>query len=327
VATIPFRTKPMLATLVDEPFDRPGWVYEEKYDGFRILAYKEGARVRLESRNAKDRTESFPGVARAVGRLRAETALLDGEVAAFDRRGVSRFQLLQSSQQTLVYAVFDCLYLNGRDLRSQSLAERRRALEATVADVDGLLVSRRLAQNGLAAYQSARRRGLEGLVAKDLESTYVEGRSTRWLKVKVHQEEELVIAGYTEPSGARQRFGALLLGAYRGRELHFVGKVGTGFTAKTLEDLWRAFQPLRRESSPFADQVRERGVTWLEPKLVAQIAFTEWTDDAKLRHPAYLGLRDDKAALECVLPGARGVAKERSSSRAPAKAHARSRTR
>ena len=295
----------MLATPVDAPFHRPGWVYEEKYDGYRILAYKEDAKVRLLSRNAKDRTAAFAAIAADVGRLRPRTLLLDGEVVGFDRAGVSRFQLLQQGGTALVYAVFDCLYLDGRDLRAAPLAERRAAVERVLRGTRRCLAARRLGADGRAAYARARRRGFEGIVTKDGAAPYVEGRSRAWLKVKVHQEEELVIAGYTAPGGTRSYFGALLLGAYDRRgALRYVGKVGTGFAVATLAALHRAFQPLVVRAPAFADPPREKTVVWLAPKLVAQIAFTEWTADWKLRHPVYLGLRDDKRPRECRLPEA-----------------------
>ncbi|HEY1250063.1 MAG TPA: non-homologous end-joining DNA ligase [Thermoanaerobaculia bacterium] len=293
----------MLATLVDEPFDRPGWVYEEKYDGYRILAYKEGAKVTLYSRNAKDRTATFPEIARDVARLRARTVLLDGEVVAFDAKLVSRFQLLQRGDAPHVFAVFDCLYRDGADLRRRPLSERREALEAGIAGATRLLLSRRLARDGLAAYGVARRKGFEGIVAKDAQSVYEERRSSRWLKVKVHQEDEFVIGGMTPPRGARTHLGALLLGAYRGKELRYVGKVGTGFSAKSLAALARRLRPLVRAASPFADPPREKGAQWLAPRLVAQIAFQEWTADRKLRQPVFLGLRDDKKPTEVRMPG------------------------
>ena len=293
----------MLATLVDEPFHRPGWVYEEKYDGYRILAYKEGARVTLWSRNAKDRTQTFPGVAAALSRFPERTLLLDGEVVAFDRKRVSRFQLLQRGDAPQVFAAFDCLYRNGRDLRREPLSARRLELEAVIGPSTAeILVSRRLSREGLAAYRIARRKGFEGLVAKDAKSVYEERRSTRWLKVKVHQEEEFVIAGYTLPRGSRSHLGALLLGAYRGSELRFVGKVGAGFSEATLASLSRVFQPIVRAKPAFGNPPREKGAVWLEPRLVAQVAFQEWTADQKLRQPVFLGIRDDKKPQECVLP-------------------------
>jgi len=287
----------MLATLVHEPFHRPGWVYEEKYDGYRILAYKEGRDITLLSRNAKDRTATFPEVARAVAGLPARTLLLDGEVVGFDSSLVSRFQLLQQGQVPHVYMIFDCLYADGRDLRGQPLRARRAALEAALRETPHLFPSRRLGRNGLAAFALAQKKGFEGIVAKDESSPYVEGRSTCWLKVKVHQEDEFVIGGYTQPGGTRPYFGALLLGAYAGPALRYVGKVGTGFSLRTLAALHRTFQP-----PPFVDPPREKGATWLEPRLVAQIAYQEWTEDRKLRQPVFLGLRDDKRPEECVLP-------------------------
>ncbi|HEV8611465.1 MAG TPA: non-homologous end-joining DNA ligase [Thermoanaerobaculia bacterium] len=292
----------MLATLVQEPFHYPGWVYEEKYDGYRILAYKEGDRVKLLSRNAKDRTGTFSDVARALERLRERTLLLDGEVAAFDRNLVSRFQLLQRGDVPYVYAVFDCLYRNGRDLRNEQLSVRRDLLEEAIGDTDHLVAARRLHSNGFKAYEQAKRRGYEGVVGKDASAPYIEGRSRKWLKVKVHQEEEFVIGGYTPPAGSRPYLGALLLGAYSGSDLRYVGKVGTGFTQKTLATLYKKFQPLVRKTPPFVDPPRERGAVWLAPKLVAQIRFQEWTHDWKLRQPVFLGLRDDKSPDEVIFP-------------------------
>jgi bifunctional non-homologous end joining protein LigD len=293
----------MLATLVEKPFHKPGWVYEEKYDGYRILAYKEGKRVTLLSRNGKDHTESFADVARAVGTLPDRTLLLDGEVVAFDRRLVSRFQLLQEAEAPIVYAVFDCLYRGGKDLRGEPLPIRRAALEAAIGETDRLFASRRLSTDGLKAFALARKKGFEGMVGKNAAAPYREGRSTAWLKVKIHQEEELVIGGYTAPAGSRSHFGALLLGAHASGKLVYVGSVGTGFSEKTLATLHRAFRPLVRKTAPFVDAPAVKGATWLAPRLVAQVSFQEWTSDQKLRQPVFLGLRDDKKPEECLLPG------------------------
>jgi bifunctional non-homologous end joining protein LigD len=303
---ISIRPQPMLATLVAEPFDRPGWVYEEKYDGDRILAYKEGAHVRLLSRNGKDNTARFAGIATAIAKLRPRSLLLDGEVVIFDRQRVSRFQLLQQDRGEPVYAVFDCLFADGRDLRAEPLSARRSALESFVSSEGVLLLSRRLAANGFDAYRQAKRQGFEGLVAKDESSAYVGKRSKSWVKVKVHQEDEFVIAGYTAPEGSRKHFGALLLGAWRDGRLHYLGKVGTGFDARTLAGLHRQFQPLITRTPALVDPPREHGVTFLRPHLVAQISYQELTADRKLRQPVYLGLRDDKPASEVTLPEAAG---------------------
>ena len=301
---IPFRVRPMLASLVADPFDRPGWVYEEKYDGDRILAYKEGDTVHLLSRNGHDRTAAFPKVVAAIRVLPSRTLLLDGEMVAFDRRDVSRFQLLQQGQVEPAYAVFDCLYRDGRDLRREPLTVRRQALEAAVGTAEHLVLARRLAANGLAAFRVAKRKGYEGLVAKDASSPYIEARSTKWLKVKVHREDEFVIAGYTAPSGHRSHFGALVLGAYNHGVLRYVGKVGTGFDDERLSSLFRQFQPLIRKTSPLADPPRERDVTYLAPRLVAQVSYEEWTADRKLRQPVFLGLRDDKKPQDVAFPEA-----------------------
>ncbi|HYM68919.1 MAG TPA: non-homologous end-joining DNA ligase [bacterium] len=291
----------MLATLTGAPFTRPNWVYEEKYDGYRILAHKEGSRVRLLSRNALDRAGVYEDVARAVGALPSRTLLLDGEVVAFDRRGVSRFQLLQRGAAVPRYAVFDCLYRDGHDLQRRAA---RGAGGRVVGRSGTLMRARRLARDGYAAYRVARRRSYEGLVAKDLGAAYVEGWSAAWLKVKVRHEDEFVVVGYTAPRGSRAHFGALLLGAYEHGTLRYVGKVGTGFDAKSLAALFRKFQPLIQKTPAVADRPRERGVTYLAPRLVAQVAFDGWTADRRLRQPAFLGLRDDKAPTAVVLPEA-----------------------
>lgn len=298
----------MLATLVPAPFHLPGWIYEEKYDGYRLIAYKEGKRVSLLTRNLHDRTGEFPEIAAAIAGLRAPTLALDGEVVVFDRSEVSRFQLLQrrlegEAEAAPVFAVFDCLWARGRDLRDRPLTERRRVVEAEVPQGAHLRVARRLAADGFTAFEEAKRLGLEGLVGKDPASRYLPGvRFPSWRKVKVRAEEEFVIGGFTAPAGSRAHFGALLVGAYDGTRLRYAGKVGTGFPARTLEDLRRRFTPLVRPAPPFADPPRERAVTWLEPRLVAQVGFTSFTGDGRLRHPVFLGLREDKRPSEVRWP-------------------------
>jgi bifunctional non-homologous end joining protein LigD len=305
--SIPFRVQPMLATLAREPFQRQGWVYEEKYDGYRILAYKEGRSVQLFSRNAIDRTARYPAIADAIRALRPATLVLDGEVVVFDRKRVSRFQLLQRGSTGSVFAVFDCLFVNGKDLRREPLSVRRAQLEKVLAPnaTSPLLQpSKRLAADGLAAYKLAARKGFEGMIAKDLASPYVESRSYHWFKVKVHQEDEFVIGGFTKPEGGRKYFGALLLGAYSAGKFVYAGKVGTGFDEERLASLHRKLQPLVRQTSPFADLPRAKEVSFVAPKLVAQISYSEITADKKVRQAVFLGLRDDKAADAITLPEA-----------------------
>lgn len=295
---IPFRVSPMLATLVDEPFSRKDWVFEEKYDGVRVLAYKEGKKVTLFSRNGIDRTSRYEAIAADLAKQQADTLLLDGEVVVFGAQQVSRFELLQQGKGKTQYAVFDCLYEGGRDLRREPLKSRRRVLEQAVSAVGLVRHAARLEDDGIAAFERAVARGLEGVVGKDSSAHYVEGRSRSWLKVKVSQRQEFVIGGFTAPEGNRRYFGALLLGAYRRDQLQYVGKVGTGFNDESLSFLHRKMRTLKREKSPFRAEVKERSATFVSPRLVAEIAFTERTRGGKLRHPVYLGLRDDKAAKE-----------------------------
>ena len=231
--------------------------------------------------------------------MSARTLLFDGEVIALDRHGVSRFQLLQRGASKPIYAVFDCLYKDGRDLRSDPLSARRVVLESLLGMTGLLFVARRLAENGLEAYRIAKRRGYEGVVAKDSSAPYIEGRSTKWLKVKVREEEEFVIAGYTAPSGSRKYFGALLLGGYRGRELHYVGKVGTGFSQPVLAALFKKFQSLVH-SKPSLVQSAARKAYHLQSRRGS------WRRSPSRNGPAtgsfasrsFSGLRDDKDPRE-----------------------------
>ena len=304
--SIPFRVQPMLATLAREPFNRKGWVFEEKYDGYRITAYKEGRKVQLISRNAIDRASHYPVVAEAIRALRPATLVLDGEVVVFDPKNISRFQLLQRGSVDSVFVAFDCLFVNGRDLRREPLSARRAELEQVLAPRSKspvLMVSKRLAADGLAAYKIAARKGFEGLIAKDLSSLYVESRSNHWLKVKINQEDEFVIGGFTKPEGSRKYFGSLLLGVYAEGKLHYVGKVGTGFDEELLASLYRKMQPLVTKTSPFADWPREKNVSFLNPRLVAQVSYSEITSDVKVRQAVFLGLRDDKSAKDIRSPG------------------------
>jgi bifunctional non-homologous end joining protein LigD len=323
---VPARVAPMLATLVDAPFHRPGWVWEEKYDGIRLIATKDGRHVRLLSRNDKDRTDDFPEVAAALAALPAPTLVLDGEVVVFDAAGVSRFQLLQRravDASPPIYVAFDCLHARGRDLMREPLEVRRSALEADVREGPRVQLARRLADDGLRAFAEARRRGLEGVIGKDPRAPYLPGvRSAAWCKVKVRAEEEFVVGGFTAPRGGRHHLGALLVGAWDGGALRYAGKVGTGFTDALLADLHRRLSVLARPQSAFADAPSARDVTWVEPRLVAQLGFTERTGDGKLRHPVFLGLREDKPAGQVTWAAARPAAASTRARTSPGRARA-----
>lgn len=295
----------MLATLSKEMLTGPEWVYEEKYDGIRAVAYRDHDRARLLSRTGQDLTAGFPGIVEALLALPDPDFVLDGELVVFDPDGVSRFQLFQrrgiETRTRTVYVVFDCLRSQGRDLLRRPLEERRkRVLELLPRRRAPLMPSRRLPRDGDGALAIAREKGWEGIIAKLATSPYEPGmRSRAWLKVKVRGESEFVIAGYTPPQGSRAEFGALLVGLYDEGRLRFTGKVGTGYTQETLRDLGAKLKRLRTETSTFDPPPRIRDATWVEPRLVAQIAYAEWTADGKLRQPAFLGLRTDKRPEEC----------------------------
>ncbi len=292
----------MLATLAPTVPSGSQWVFEEKYDGIRALAYREKGTVRLWSRNELDLTAGFPDVAAAVAALPDGDLVLDGELVVFDPKGVSRFQLLQrrGSGARSAYAVFDLLERDGRSLLKRPLYERRAALEQLIEDAGPLRLSRRLTRDGAKAYAMAQKRAWEGIIAKDEASVYEPAaRSRAWLKVKVRKQSEFVIGGYTAPAGSRLHLGALLVGLYDGSDLRYAGKVGSGYTGGSLAELAALLAPLGSEKSPFSDAPRMKDATWMKPKLVAQLAFAEWTADAKLRQPVFLGLRRDKSPREC----------------------------
>jgi bifunctional non-homologous end joining protein LigD len=295
----------MLATLSQSIVEGPEWVFEEKYDGVRAMAVRERGKVKIWSRTLQDLTGGFPHVVAAVEALGHGDLMVDGELVALDAKGVSRFQLLQrrgtAGASPSRYAIFDALEMDGRSLMSRPLSERRATLERLVGRrTVPLFISRRLVRDGKAAYREAKRRGWEGIIAKDERSPYQPGvRSPLWRKVKVRKESEFVIGGYTSPKGGRQHLGALLVGVYDGPKLRYVGKVGTGFTQETLDMLATKFERLRTEKPPFDPAPRMKDATWVRPKLVAQLVYAEWTADGKLRQPAFLGLRADKSPSEC----------------------------
>jgi bifunctional non-homologous end joining protein LigD len=303
----PERVTPMKALLTDERFSDPEWVYERKLDGIRCIAIKAERQVRLLSRNDLSLNGRFPEVVSALERDGVTDVVLDGEVVAFAGAQTSFERLQQRAERpvSIFYYVFDILHLEGHDVTALPWRARKSLLRHALAFHGPVRLTPHRNRDGEALYREACRKGWEGLIAKRADAPYVHGRSRDWLKFKCSAEQELVIGGYTAPKGSRTDLGALLLGYYDDGKLRYAGKVGTGFTQATLRDLAARLQPLVQEASPFADEVRERHVTWARPDLVAQVGFSEWTRDGRLRHPRFLGLRDDKAATEVVRESAR----------------------
>jgi bifunctional non-homologous end joining protein LigD len=297
---------PMLATLAPEVPAGDGWLHEVKWDGYRAIARLAGGEATLTSRRGNDLTERFASVARALARsVRTPDCVLDGEVCALDGQGRSSFSVMQQGSGPLVYYAFDVLEVDGDPLLDLPLEERRSRLEDLLDLRGGTVRLSEAFEDGHALYEAAREQGLEGLIAKKAGSRYQPGRRTRdWLKVKTHGRQEFVIAGYTKGQGRRSgRLGSLVLAVNRGGELHYVGNCGTGFTENEIEKLMRKLRPLERETSPFAvvpkmPKVRRDDVVWVEPELVCEVEFAEWTHDGRLRAPSYKGLREDKAAAE-----------------------------
>ncbi|MEA2180523.1 MAG: bifunctional non-ous end joining protein LigD [Solirubrobacteraceae bacterium] len=293
--------EPMKAVLTEERFSRDGWLFERKLDGIRCLAFKAEKAVRLRSRNDLSLNGRFPEIAAALEADPITDVILDGEVVAFAGSQTSFERLQQRGERNVkvFFYVFDLVHLAGHGTTALPLRARKRLLRHLRLD-DPIRLSTHRNRDGEAYYRHACEHGWEGLIAKRDDSAYVHGRSRDWLKFKCSAEQELVVGGHTAPRGSRTDLGALLLGYYEGDRLRYAGKVGTGFTRATLSDLAARLAPLRRDGTPFADEVREKDVTWVEPVLVAQIGFSEWTRDGRLRHPRFLGLREDKAAAEVV---------------------------
>lgn len=294
----------MLATLVAEPFDDPRWLFEIKWDGYRALCTVEGEKLSLVSRNGLDMLRRFPDLHALSGAFASVPIVVDGEIVSLDAKGRSEFQRLQESQKKpagLTYAAFDLLYADGTDLRTTPLEERKALLERLIRDDSLVLYSKHVVGKGKALYESARKKKLEGIIGKRRDSTYQERRSRDWVKIKTAYEQEFVVGGWTEPKGSRKGFGALLLGVHQGKSLRFVGSVGTGFTAKLLQQLYVRLRALERKTSPFVNKVIANApVHWTSPELVVEVRFAEWTRDGYLRQPAYVGLRPDKSAAAVV---------------------------
>jgi len=301
--TFPHDLKPMLATRVEEAFDNKDWLYEIKWDGYRALAYLNKGKVELRSRNNLSFTQKFATIADALRHEWKGDAIVDGEIVALNDKGFPDFQHLQNFVKNgrsakLAFYVFDILWYNGKNLTGLPLIERKTILQNLVPQSDAIIFSDHIIGKGKEFFKLALKKGLEGVMAKDMQSEYyLDHRSKSWLKIKNTQKLEAIICGFTEPRKSRKHFGAIILGKYNGSKLEYIGHSGSGFTEKTLKELHQKLQPLIIKKPPF-DTVPKTNmpVTWVKPQLVCEVTYTEWTQDRVLRHPIFLGLREDKKA-------------------------------
>ena len=315
---IPDEATPMLAASLDEPFSDPDWVFELKWDGVRAFARIENGELRLISRNGRDVTSHYPELAELPNALRATTALLDGEIVALDPKGRSDFGLLQSRMHAAApspaqieatpvhYYLFDILYADGYDLRPAALVDRKAYLERILhAAADPLRYASHVAERGREFFDLAKAHEAEGIIAKRADSPYVSRRSDEWVKIKIVQEIDVVVGGWTEPRGGRGHLGAILVGVTGDDGLRFVGGVGSGFSDETLENVAAQLRPLAMRRCPFtATPKTKEKAYWTRPQLIARVRFTGWTRDGNLRHPVFLGLRDDIEPADCTDPRA-----------------------
>jgi len=300
--------EPMKAKLTERRFSDPGWLFERKLDGVRAIAIKSGGEVRLVSRTGRPLV-AYPELVEALAGDAAEEFVADGEIVAFEGAQTSFARLqgrmqIQDPEQArrtgipVFFYLFDLLYFDGHDLRELPLRKRKSLLRRALAFAGPLRYTSHRNERGEEYFREACAKGWEGLIAKRADSRYTSRRSGDWLKLKCSREQELVIGGYTPPQGSRKRFGALLVGYYEDGELRYAGKVGTGFSERVLEDLGTRLERLRTDDSPFTGDGLPREARWVRPDLVGQFGFSEWTGEGKLRHPRYLGLRDDKRPRE-----------------------------
>ncbi|MGJ1225231.1 DNA ligase D [Sphingobacterium siyangense] len=309
--------QPMLATLIDKPFDDQNWVYEVKWDGYRALAFMKNGKIELKSRNDKSFNEKFYPVYDTLKSI-AINAILDGEIVVLEKNGTANFAALQNwrseADGDLVYYVFDILWYDGKDLKGLSLLDRKAILKEVMPQNDLILLSEHFDTSGVGFLNEAKKLGIEGVMAKRKESVYhIHERSPDWLKIKANRRQEVVIGGFTKNEGSSKLFSSLLVGLYEGKKLIYTGKVGTGFSAKLQQELMAQFKPLVTKNSPFDDEpdinkssrFRPRpphaAVTWLHPNLVCEVSFTEMTGDGVMRHPSFVGMRNDKNAKKVIL--------------------------
>jgi DNA ligase D-like protein (predicted ligase) len=303
---VPDWRAPTLATLTDKRFSDPRWIFERKFDGMRCLAFRDADLVRLMSRNRQPLNGTYPELVDALSAQHTTRFVVDGEVVAFQGRrtsfarlqgrlGITNPEVARASAIRVFYYLFDVLHLDGKSTTDVPLLWRKRLLRNAIDFDDPLRYTTHRVEDGIAAFRAACDRGDEGVIAKLADSTYDGRRSPNWLKFKCVRDQEFVVGGYTSPKGSRIELGALLIGYHEGRDLVYAGKVGTGFDEATLHRLHERLSPIEQDTPPFSrGLVHEKGARWVRPELVAQIGFTEWTRDGKLRHPRYLGLRTDK---------------------------------
>jgi bifunctional non-homologous end joining protein LigD len=326
------KLKPMLATLVDEPFDGEGWLYEVKWDGYRAIAFMNNGTLELKSRNDKSFNEKFYPVTEALKR-RKLNAVIDGEIVVLNEHGIPDFGALQNwrseADGQIYYYVFDILWLNGKDLTGIPLAERKKILLSTIHEDDTIRISKTFEESGIEFFNAAKKMGLEGIMAKKSASPYIEGERTKeWLKIKASRRQEMVIGGYTINNDSRKPFSALLVGVFENGELVYTGKVGTGFNDKMQREMLGLFKPLVISKAPFTEtpdinkpsrfrpNPPHATAIWLKPKLVCEVSFTEITGDGVMRHPSFEGMRQDKKANQVVrekIQSTQRVLKKRSS--------------
>ncbi|WP_245718012.1 non-homologous end-joining DNA ligase [Nocardia miyunensis] len=309
---VPTWLSPTLATLTEQRFSDPDWLFERKLDGMRCLAFRDGDRVRLLSRNRQPLDATYPELVDALGAQEPSRFVVDGEVVAFQGRRTSFSRLQQrlgitdpraarASRIEVFYYLFDLLHLDGYATTELPLLWRKRLLRRAFDFADPLRYSAHRIRDGEAAYEQACARGDEGVIAKSMNSTYAGRRSSSWLKFKCVRDQEFVVGGYTAPQGSRVGLGALLVGYHDGHDLVYAGKVGTGFDTNTLRRLHDRLSGMEQDGPPFTRGLaRPPAARWVRPEVVAQVGFTEWTTDGKLRHPRYIGLRTDKNAEDVV---------------------------
>lgn len=305
--SIPKNIIPMMGTLTEKPFNNADWIFEIKWDGYRAIAEWNDNQVYLYSRNQLPFNDRFPKIVDALKKVvlkkKISSLLLDGEIVLVDEKGKSHFQDMQnyhrSQKGELFYYVFDIIFLNGCFLGHLPLIERKAILKEVLGrQKTRIIYSDHVEDCGIDFFKLAQKESLEGIMAKKKNSPYQMYRSKDWLKIKIHCRQEFVIGGFTQPKGSRKWFGSLLVGVYKEGKLYYVGSVGGGFTDKSLADLYNTLIKMKRNESPFEnlkDKRSQRSMSWVEPKLVCEVSFSEWTDEGLLRQPIFKGLRVDKS--------------------------------